>query len=374
MRSHPLRNGMRVALLAACCLAPAQVATVRASVAPQQQPQPAALSAAAPASPEIERGVRLFRQNDVKGAVKAFRAATKRRKDDPVPWLYLSQALALTGDLKEALKANGNSLRLDPNFAAAHADHALIMMLSEKSTEAEASAARALQLDPGLAEAHYVLGMIHLRAGAWLKAAEEADAIIKLNDRFAPAYTLKAQALLGLFERGAEIIRDERRGAFDYNQQTLAEVEAAQPARLSEAADSLEKYLRVLPGARDAEHVRMQIESLRFYARTGRRGHLGPGDVIHSSSELTRKAHITSRPHPSFTEEARRAGTTGFVRLRAVLAWDGTVKHIMVLKSLPHGLTERAVAAARQIKFVPARAGETPVSQWVVIEYGFRVY
>lgn len=92
------------------------------------------------------------------------------------------------------------------------------------------------------------------------------------------------------------------------------------------------------------------------------------------SSEVTRKAVIISKPEPNFTEEARKNNVTGVVRLRAVLSASGGVTNISVLKGLPDGLTERAIAAARQIRFNPAQKDGRSVSQWVVLEYNFNIY
>jgi TonB family protein len=371
MRSHTAFDGARAALLAACCFAPAPASQAPPAHARPAQ-QPAARPIAAPADPEIERGIQLFQQNDAKGAAKAFRAAAKKRRDDPVPWVYLAQALMRAGDLREALKASDTALKLNSNLAAAHAHRAVILVLSDKRGAAEAAARRAVELDPQQADARYALALMHLRAGAWVRAAEEADAIIKVNDRFAPAYSIKAQAMLGLYERGVQIISEDQRGAFDHRPETLSEVESAQPRWLNDAADSLEKYLQLAHGAQDAEEARTQVESLRFYAKAGTAA--ASRDHVHKAAEVTRKATIRFRPEPDYSEEARRANVTGVVRLRAVLGWDGKVRHVLVLRGLPPGLTERAVAAARRIKFEPARVGEMPVSQWVVIEYNFNIY
>ena len=60
--------------------------------------------------------------------------------------------------------------------------------------------------------------------------------------------------------------------------------------------------------------------------------------------------------------------------LRAVFAADGKVKHISVIAGLPDGLTERAIVAARGIKFVPAKKDGRPVSMWMQLEYNFNLY
>lgn len=90
--------------------------------------------------------------------------------------------------------------------------------------------------------------------------------------------------------------------------------------------------------------------------------------------EVTRKAIITYKPEPGFTESARKFSVTGVVRLRAILAATGEVKSIAIVKGLPHGLTERAVAAVRQVRFTPADKDGHAVSQYVVFEYNFNIY
>ena len=86
---------------------------------------------------------------------------------------------------------------------------------------------------------------------------------------------------------------------------------------------------------------------------------------------MTRKALITYKPEPGFTEEARKNNVTGVVRLRAVLHASGAIQSISVVKGLPDGLTEKAIAAARQIRFEPAQKDGRKVSQYVILEYRF---
>ncbi|HEX8719701.1 MAG TPA: energy transducer TonB [Pyrinomonadaceae bacterium] len=90
--------------------------------------------------------------------------------------------------------------------------------------------------------------------------------------------------------------------------------------------------------------------------------------------EVTRKALITFKPEPNFTEEARKNNVSGVVRLRAILHASGGVQSISVVKGLPDGLTEKAIAAARQIRFTPAEKDGRAVSQYVVLEYSFNIY
>jgi TonB family protein len=93
-----------------------------------------------------------------------------------------------------------------------------------------------------------------------------------------------------------------------------------------------------------------------------------------NSREVTRKANITSKPEPLYTEEARKNQVTGTVRLRLILSASGQVTGITPLTKLPDGLTEKAIEAARRIAFTPAEKDGRKVSQYVTIEYNFNIY
>jgi TonB family protein len=107
----------------------------------------------------------------------------------------------------------------------------------------------------------------------------------------------------------------------------------------------------------------------------GEGGGIGGGrSGVLSVREVEQRARLISKPEPKYTEEARRNQITGTVMLRAVFASSGEVVQIRALSSLPFGLTERAIAAAREIKFVPAMKGGRPVSVSMQLEYNFNLY
>jgi TonB family protein len=62
------------------------------------------------------------------------------------------------------------------------------------------------------------------------------------------------------------------------------------------------------------------------------------------------------------------------VVLKAVFSSSGQVTGIRAVSGLPYGLTERAIAAARQIRFQPAMKDGRAVSQYIQIEYNFNLY
>jgi TonB family protein len=95
---------------------------------------------------------------------------------------------------------------------------------------------------------------------------------------------------------------------------------------------------------------------------------------VFSPREVTQKARILSKPEPTYTEEARRNQISGTIVLRMVLSASGQVTNISAVNGLPYGLTERAVAAASQIRFTPAMKDGRAVSQNIQIEYNFNLY
>ncbi|MFN2499039.1 MAG: energy transducer TonB [Pyrinomonadaceae bacterium] len=94
---------------------------------------------------------------------------------------------------------------------------------------------------------------------------------------------------------------------------------------------------------------------------------------IISSKDADERAQITKKPPPEYTREARRNGIQGFVVLRALLAADGKVSRIRVIKGLAAGLTEKAIRAACRIQFKPGMKNGRPASTWVTAEYVFRL-
>jgi TonB family protein len=124
----------------------------------------------------------------------------------------------------------------------------------------------------------------------------------------------------------------------------------------------------------------------------GRGGNIGGGDMhaggggpgggggggdynrVFSGKEVTSKARVLSKPEPQYTEEARKNQIVGTVLLQAVFSASGEVTQIRALRPLPYGLTEKAIAAARMIKFVPAMKDGHAVSMYMHLEYNFNLY
>ncbi len=97
-------------------------------------------------------------------------------------------------------------------------------------------------------------------------------------------------------------------------------------------------------------------------------------ELILRASMVAQRVRLLSKPEPQYTEEARRNQIRGTVVLRAVFSKTGEVINIRAISPLPFGLTERAIAAARQIRFLPATKDDLAVSVHMQLEYNFNLY
>ena len=100
----------------------------------------------------------------------------------------------------------------------------------------------------------------------------------------------------------------------------------------------------------------------------------GDSESVYTRKEVDRTPLIIMQPEPSYTETARQNGITGTVVLKVVFSANGAVTGVTVVADLPMGLKERAIVAARQIKFLPASKDGKFVSMWMQLEYNFNLY
>lgn len=98
------------------------------------------------------------------------------------------------------------------------------------------------------------------------------------------------------------------------------------------------------------------------------------GQTIFKGAEVDTKVRLISKPEPSYTDDARNSAVEGTVVLRAIFSASGKVTNIRVVQGLPFGLTERSIAAARKIRFVPATREGKFVSMWMQLEYNFHLF
>lgn len=103
-------------------------------------------------------------------------------------------------------------------------------------------------------------------------------------------------------------------------------------------------------------------------------GNGGRGGPPPAAVAKTTNYRITFQPKATYTDEARSNNIQGAVRLKITLLASGQVGSIVPVTRLPHGLTEKAIAAARQIRFEPKTVNGVPVPVVITREYTFTIY
>jgi protein TonB len=99
----------------------------------------------------------------------------------------------------------------------------------------------------------------------------------------------------------------------------------------------------------------------------------GTGDTPVRVGGNVRAPTIITRVDPEYTEIARRAKVQGIVIVEAVIDRDGNVTEARILKPLPMGLDQQALAAIRQWKFKPGTLNGQPVPVYYNLTVNFRL-
>lgn len=94
-------------------------------------------------------------------------------------------------------------------------------------------------------------------------------------------------------------------------------------------------------------------------------------EKVYKATEVDTRLEIKSQPEITYSSDAAGERIIGTVILRCIFTSKGTVTDIRVIQGLPNGLTEKAIEAAKKIKFIPATKNGVPVSMWMQLEYNF---
>jgi len=103
-------------------------------------------------------------------------------------------------------------------------------------------------------------------------------------------------------------------------------------------------------------------------------GNNGGGVPPPARPMVTQAYKITFQPKATYTDEARSNNVQGAVRLKITLLASGQVGSIVPVTRLPNGLTEKAIAAAKQIRFEPKMINGVAVPVVITREYTFTIY
>ncbi len=316
-----------------------------------------------------DNGIALLKKGDTKAAIEALRRAVKDDEKDAVAWQQLGVALTRDGKLRDARKAFETSIKLRPELAESHVGLAYVFLQTGNTNDAARETTLALTLDANSHEARYLAGAIELQRSDYAKALAQAEAALKLKSDYAPALLLKSRSLVALTVQRVRPVADKSQPDEMLSDEEREANRQEDAVRFKDAAQTLARYLQLAPNVANA-NLREELETLQFYADAYAK-RTGGEPVVFRPSEVTTKARPIRYGYPTYTDEARQAQVTGTVLLRGVVSADGTVKNILVIKSLGYGLDESAMRVARQTRFEPATKNSHPVLQYVVLSFKF---
>ena len=202
--------------------------------------------------------------------------------------------------------------------------------------------------------------MVAFGAGMNLNAALQQPSIDELKARLNSQYvTIQTTITQPPSPRQYSLASDYHRKLREW-QDDLAQAFAA-------AASTVREITKLNPP--DNDYWQERLETLELYSQPVS----SPDERnVFGAGETQKSARILDAPAADYPDEARAAKLHGDVRMRLVLASDGTVKDVFPIKSLPHGLTDAAMKAARKIQFEPAVRNSKPASQFITLVYEFR--
>jgi len=268
--------------------------------------------------------VYFFDKNKKEKAVEAFKRSTQIKPDEPMYWGRYGQALIAVDQFTLAEEAIKKVIELQPNVASNYYLHAFVLYLQQEYT----------------------------------LAGEKLDKANELDPNFAPAYLLRASLVLRLASQPVD--RRLRAAQFD---ERIQQAEAAM-RRFNE----LKSNLKVDPAFTE------QLAALKWFADFYRRAERSnTSDGSEPSAGAGNGLKVLKKEPPSYSREAKDQGVSGTVRLLVAFRSNGTIGPILVLKGLGHGLTEKAIEAARRIKFKPTIVNGVPVDAVRQVEFTFEV-
>ena len=183
-------------------------------------------------------------------------------------------------------------------------------------------------------EAHYVLALLMFETNKMDEARQEIETAFAQGIKVANAYVVRGD--LKLLDKKYEAAVEDYEKAIQN-----ATIRDEGLARLRERAAALKSYVEFQK---------------------------------HKDDPAYQKAKLLNRSDPNYTEEARREGVQGIVRLAVLISEKGEVSSVLVFSRLGYGLDEEAVKAARKLKFTPASKDGKPVPFWsvVIVEFNIR--
>lgn len=307
-----------------------------------------------------DRAITLFKQGDLNAARKIFEQQSKADRSDAESRNYLGLIDMRKKDYKKARQNLEKAVELDPNDQAYRVNLAYLLVLTGDGKKARTLADQVLSADPQNLAAYYVRGKAALGENDVDAASADAEKALAIEPLNQQANILKADAL---FQKYVDTVRR--------NYTLKSEVDT-----LRLAVQTIDNCLLKCPKNSETAALENRRDIIGAFLDAAERkpANIDPEEPMETPDPANRRLKILSKEPASYTEDARKRGVSGTVRLMILFGADGNIPYIIVLKSLDPDLDRQAVNAARRIKFEPRMRAEKPVSTAAIVEYGFTIY
>lgn len=301
----------------------------------------------------IQNASLLYQEGKFEESIAALKVQLKADKKNSELWNLLGLNYMKTGASKDAHRAFKNAIKHAPGNIAYLGNLGIFYLSVGEYEDAEEEFDRVIKIDTRSANSYFYRGMARVGRGEFENAIIDAETAISLDPTFAAAPILKMDAMIRLFSwlKPEEIDPGELRQMLSSSRVDLEnclkhckESESTEVSNRIRVLESSEKYLLARAGLEKYEYE--QKENLT-------------------------KLVVKSKPAPSYTERARARGVSGSVVLLVEFRKDGKIGYIQILRSLPYGLTEEAIKAAKKIQFEPERFEGEPQSVFKQVHFYF---
>lgn len=287
-------------------------------------------------------------------AAKLYKKLTKAEPNNAEAWYQLSLAYLADKKDEKAADALEKATTINTKEPRYWRTSASVLISIDRVARAEIAAKKLIELQPNVADSYYFYAFISILKEEFLTAETQIEKMIALNPSSPDPY----------FLRGSLYLRQVPDGQYQNRAETFQKADAA-----------FQRYTELNKNGPLAVTVQEQIAAVRWFANFyKKRGDSTPKDSGQSPAEPGTKLAVKKAKAPDYTQEARGTGLSGIVILLVAFRADGTIGTILVLRGLGYGMTEKAVEAAKQIKFEPVIKNGVPVDVVRRVEYSFSVY
>ena len=149
------------------------------------------------------RGNQAMHEGRYADAVRLYDQMVSLAKEDPLPKIYLGNALAAEGNLKDAIEQYRQVLRLRPKNATAHYNLGVTLLQLSSEQEAIEHFRAAVASDPDLKLAHFQLANLLMRGTRYQEAIPHYTRVIELSPENEFARLMKSMAFIRLRQYAA---------------------------------------------------------------------------------------------------------------------------------------------------------------------------